>query len=438
MTTDSEHPPRRENASSQAGSDDSPRTPGEKTKRAGYGAVFAVREFRAIFAAHVLSMLGTVFCEVALAVLVYGETGSALLTALVFALTTLPYALSGLLLSGIADHAPARQVLVACDLLSAACVALMVIPGMPIAALLALRVCVSMISPLFTGTRGASLTDILEGDLYVLGRSLIGIVNQSSQILGFGVAGLVVAWLTPRETLYVTVTTFLCSATLLRFGTVHRPARVTRGAALLRESLAASGRMMAHPRIRALLLMWWVPPMFFGIAEGVAVPFAAAAGAGSVGYGIFLAAMPAGTVASQVAAGSLLSPETRDRITLPLAAVSLLPMAAFLAHPSLSVSVGLLVATGLCGGYALGMDRWFVQAVPVEMRGRAMTLLGTGLMTLQGIGMTAGGAVAEVVPPYVVICGGGMVGTVSVLAVLRTVRKTGMATGAAAPEGGLA
>ncbi len=107
--------------------DNAPTTSGSgHDKAVGYGAVFAVREFRAMFAAHVLSILGTVFATVALAALVFQRTGSALLTALVFALTNLPYALSGVLLSGIADRHPAREVLVACDVLSAVCVAGMV------------------------------------------------------------------------------------------------------------------------------------------------------------------------------------------------------------------------------------------------------------------------------------------------------------------------
>jgi len=45
-------------------------------------------------------------------------------------------------------------------------------------------------------------------------------------------------------------------------------------------------------------------------------------------------------------------------------------------------------------------------------------------MTLQGLGMTAGGAFAEWAPPYAVIAGGGALGTLSVLAVLRSVRRT--------------
>jgi hypothetical protein len=426
MTTDSEHPPREDNPSSPAGSDDAPTTPGGTDETIGYGAVFAVREFRAMFAAHVLSIFGTVFATVALAALVFERTGSALLTALVFALTNLPYALSGVLLSGIADRHPARRVLVACDALSAVCVAGMVIPGTPIAVLLVLRTVSSMISPLFTGTRSASLADVLEGDRFILGRSLIRIVSQTSQIVGFGVGGLVLVWLSPRSALGVTVLTFAGSALLLRFGTRDRPARHSGTGTLMRDSIGSAGRLLAQPRIRALLLMWWIPPMFFTLAEGVAAPFVKDAAAGSLGFGLFLAAMPAGTVLSEMLAGTMLGPDARDRIAIPLAAVSLLPLVGFAFHPPLPVGVVLLFLTGLCAAYALGMDRWFVAEVPDEMRGRAMTLLGAGLMTLQGVGMTAGGLFADWAPPYAVLAGGGVLGTLSVLAVLKTVRRSRM------------
>lgn len=406
---------------------DAANTPGGDNGTAiGYGAVFSVREFRPIFAAHVLSLLGGVLAEVALAVLVYAETGSAVLSALVFALTYLPYALSGLLLSGIADRYPARRVLVTCDVLSCACVAAMAIPGSPVAVLFALRVAMSLIAPLFTGTRAASLADILQGERYVLGRSLVRIVAQGSQIAGFGLGGLVLVWLTPRSALLLTAATFAGSALLLRLGTRDRPARATGSGRMMRESLSSAGRLMADPRIRALLLMWWIPPMFFIVAEGLAAPFAQEVGAGSVGFGLFLAAMPAGTAVSEVLAGTLLSPAARDRIVLPLAGISLVPLVFFAVDPSLPLALVLLVLTGLSAAYALGMDKWFVTDVPDHMRGQAMSLLGAGLMTLQGLGITVGGALAEWAPPYAVIAGSGAAGTLCVLLVLRSVRRTRM------------
>ncbi|WP_426502966.1 MFS transporter [Dactylosporangium sp. McL0621] len=397
--------------------------------KAGYGTVFAVNEFRAIFAAHVFSVLGSVFADVSLAVLVFRRTGSAPLTALVFALGFLPYALSGILLSGVADRYPARRVLVACDLLSAGCVTLMAVPVTPLAALFALRFAVSMMSPLFTGTRAASLADILPDDLYVLGRSAVRMVSQGSQIIGYGLGGLALVWLSPRSALYVTVGTFLSSALLLRLGTRDRPARVSGDDATMRGSIASTRRLFGARRVRALLLMWWIPPMFFIVAEGTAAPFADAAGAGSAGFGLFMAAMPAGTAVGEVLAGTLLGPAARERIALPLAAVSTLPMAAFAIHPPLPLAIVLMLLTGLCAAYTLGMDQWFVQAVPVTMRGSAMSLLGAGLMTLQGLGVTAGGAVAAFIPPYAVIGGAGAVGTACAFVILRSVRATGTRQG---------
>jgi MFS family permease len=425
MTTDSEQPPRGGNRLSPAGSQDAPTTPGSDESAGGkYGAVFAVREFRPIFAAHVLSVLGSVFAEVSLAVLVFRETGSAILTALIFALGFLPYALSGILLSGIADRFPVRRVLVSCDLICAVCVAAMAVPATPLALLFVLRTAFSMVTPLFTGARAASLADILHGDLFILGRSLVRIVSQSAQIIGYGVGGLVLVWLSPRAALCVTIGTFFCSALLLRFGTRPYAARVTGSGAMMRDSIASAGQLLSSPRIRALLLMWWLPPSFCVVAEGVAAPFADAAGAGTAGFGILLAAMPAGTVIGEIAAGTLLGPQSRERIAVPLAAIALIPFLVFMAHPTLPFAIVLLLCSGICMAYSLGIDKWFVLDVPEDMRGRAMSLLAAGMMTLQGVGMTVGGAVAEWVPPYVVIAGTGVLGTLCVLPVVKSVRHT--------------
>ncbi|ETK37112.1 hypothetical protein MPTA5024_05520 [Microbispora sp. ATCC PTA-5024] len=182
--------------------------------------------------------------------------------------------------------------------------------------------------------------------------------------------------------------------------------------------------MLGIPRVRALLLMWWIPPMFFIVAEGTAAPFADAAGAGSAGFGLLMAAMPAGTAVGEVLAGTVLGAAARERIALPLAAGSMLPMVAFAVHPPLPLAVALLLLTGLCAAYTLGMDQWFVQAVPPAVRGSAMSLLGAGLMTLQGLGVIAGGAIAASVPPYAVVCGAGTAGTACMVVILRSVRAT--------------
>lgn len=394
------------------------------SQQTGYGVAFAVREFRPIFAAHVLSLLGTVLAEVSLAVLIFRLTGSPLLTALTFALGFLPYALSGTLLSGIADRYPARRVLVTCDLLCAVCVAAMALPVTPLAVLFVMRFSVAMVSPIFTGTRAASLADILEGDAYVLGRSLIRIVSQGAQIVGYGLGGLLLIEVSPRSALTVTAVTFLSSAVLLRVGTVRRPARVGGSGTMMRQSIAGAGLLLRDRRIRALLLLWWVPTMFFVMPEALAAPFTAGMGVGTVGLGLFLAAMPAGTVAGEILAGSALSPETRARITPPLVVVSLVPLVTFGLRPALPWAIAAMFAVGLCHSYTLGIDKWFMDAVPEDLRGRAMTLMGAGMMTIQGVGMMTSGLVAEFVAPHDVTALAGIVGTGAAVLVLRGVQKS--------------
>ncbi|WP_202546222.1 MFS transporter, partial [Streptomyces sp. SID2119] len=273
---------------------------------AGYRAVFAVTEFRAVFAAHLLSLLGVVVSELALTVLVYDLTGSPLLSALTFALGMLPYVIGGTLFAGVADRYPARRVLVVCDLVCAACVAVMLVPATPVAGLLALRCLVAAVAPVFTGTRMAALTDILgDGDLYVLGRSLLRIVSQSAMLIGFGTGGVLLTVLSPRGAITVTVVTFLCSAALLRFGTRDRPARAGGGSAtLLKESLSGARLILGDRRIRALLLLLWLPAMFVVAPEALAAPYVAEIGAGPAALGLLLCAMAVGHVGAELFVGS--------------------------------------------------------------------------------------------------------------------------------------
>ncbi|MFJ7625525.1 MFS transporter [Streptomyces sp. NPDC097595] len=399
----------------------------------GYGAVFAVREFRAVFAAHLLSLLGVVVSELALTVLVYDLTSSPLLSALTFALGMLPYLVGGTLLAGIADRYPARRVLVTCDLVCAVCVAVMVLPGTPVAGLLMLRCLVAAVSPVFTGTRMAALTDILgEGELFVLGRSLLRIVSQGSLLAGFGVGGVLLTVLPPRGAITITVATFLCSAALLRLGTRDRPARAREagGAGLLRESLSGARLIFGHRRLRALMLLFWLPPLFVVAPEAVAAPYADEIGVGPAALGLLMCAMPVGHIAAELCAGTALRPRTRERIVLPLAAAGLLPLTVYALTPGVAVAAVALVVVGASSAYNIGLDQWFVAAVPEELRGRAMTLLTAGLMTLQGVGMALTGLAAEFFPVHQVVAGAAVLGTLCLLPLVAEVRGTAPAAGA--------
>ncbi|MFJ2649666.1 MFS transporter [Streptomyces sp. NPDC087420] len=412
----------------------------------GYRAVFAVREFRFVFAAHLLSLLGVVVSEIALTVLVYDLTGSPFLSALTFALGLLPYLFGGILFAGVADRYPARRTLVTCDLICAACVAVMVLPSTPVAGLLALRCAVAAVSPVFTGTRMAALTDILgEGDLYVLGRSLLRIVSQSALLAGYGVGGVLLAVIPARGAIGVTFGTFLCSAALLRLGTRKRPARKAAGKSagksatgnradkphgMMRESLASAGFLLRDRRIRVLLLLFWIPAMFVVAPEALAAPYADAIDAGPAALGLMMCAMPVGHISAELYVGTALSPRARSRIVLPVAALGLVPLLVYAARPGLGWALPALALSGVGAAYVIGLDQWFVAAVPEERRGSAMTLLTAGLMTIQGLGMAVAGAAAEFFPVHHVVAWSGGIGTVCCLLLVREARRTAPEAGA--------
>ncbi|MCT2592463.1 MFS transporter [Streptomyces sp. N2-109] len=397
-----------------------PETPAPpRTTGGSYREVFAVAEFRAVFAAHVLSMLGSVVSHIALPVLVFAETGSPLLSALTFAAGFLPFAVGGAVLAPIADRYPARRILVGCDLLCALCVAAMVVPGVPIALLLVLRALSAFVQPLFGGVRAASLGEILDGDGFVLARSLIRIVAQSAQIVGYAAAGLLLILVSARSALLITVGCFLGSALILATRTRLRPPTATA------RHGGGTRALFADPRIRALLALSWLPPAFVVVPEALAAPYAKELGSGPAVVGLLLAAMPVGSAAAELAVGAWLTPRARERLVLPLAGCLLLPLLVFAVRPGLPLALAALLLAGAGMAYILGLDRWFFDAVPEAQRGRAMTVMSGGLMTGQGVGMAAGGLAAEFVPPHWVAAGAGAAGTVCVLFAVRAVRSVG-------------
>src|SRR6516165_10584418 len=117
--------------------------------RATFGQVFAVGEFRALWLAQVLSVAGDQLARVALTLLVFDRTHSALLAAVTFAASVVPTFIGGIALAGLADRLARRKVMIACDVIRVALVAMMALPGVPITVLVVLLFLVTMIGAPF-------------------------------------------------------------------------------------------------------------------------------------------------------------------------------------------------------------------------------------------------------------------------------------------------
>lgn len=401
-------------------------------ERAGFREVLADAQFRALWVAQLLSVLGDQVARVALAVLVFDQTSSAALTALTYALTFLPDLVAGPLLSGVADRRPRRAVMVVTDVARAVLVAGMALPGMPLAALATLLVAVQLLAAPFNAARAAILPQILVGERYVVASAISGTTYQSAQVLGFALGGPLVAVIGVSPALLVDAATFLVSAAVLRLRVREQPVPADAGTTP-RAHLAAGARVVLRDRrLRSLVALACVSA-FVVTVEGLAAPYAAELGAGPVAVGLLLAANPLGAAVGIVVLSRAVAPERRRRLLGPLAVASCLPLVASAAQPGLGPLLALWVLSGLACAYQVPANAAFVAAVPDEHRGQAFGLAVTALRVTQGVGVLLAGLLAEATGPSRAVAVSGGVGAVVALGAAAAWRRAARSPEAADP-----
>jgi MFS family permease len=390
----------------------------------GFGEVLGVREFRALWAAELCSILGDQLARVALALLVFRQTSSAALTALTYALTFAPAVLGGALLSGLADRYPRRTVLVTTDLLRAALAATMAIPSLSLPALWALVGLLSMSAAPFKAAQLALLPQILTGDRYVVGLSLRQITGQSAQLVGFATGGLLLAAVEPHVALALNAGTFLASAGLVVLGVRSRPAPVATarpaapGAAPSAASGATSGAGPLSGSRRLLPLVALVSfAGLFVVPEGVAAPYGSAVGTGSAGVGLLMAADPLGSVIGAWLVTRVRIPPSRPSVVL-LAVGAGVPLMLCATQPGLVASIAFWAMSGVLATAQLIMiQALVVELVPDHRRGRTLGRIATYLYASQGLAIVAGGLATQATSPFRAVAAAGLLGAVLALCV---------------------
>ena len=371
-----------------------------------FRSVLAVADFRWLWAGEALSQAGDQLARVALAVLVYQRTSSPALTALSYALTFVPTLVGGALLGWVADRVARRSVMVVCDLSRALLVGVMAIPAMPLAVLYVLLVGVTLLGGPFRAAQQALLPDVLAGELYVSGLALRGMTIQAAQLAGFACGGVLVAALTPYWALFVDAATFVASALLVRFGVRH-PAAVsppTPRASMTGRRLSAGGSVVAglrvvlgDPAVRALAVLSWLAG-FYVVPEGLAAPYAAAIGTGTVGVGLLMAADPAGSVVGAFVLARWIPERLRARLLGLLAVLAGLPLLVCAVQPGLLVSLAALAISGaLAQAYQTQDTASLARAVPSAGRAQVMGIVVSGLVTVQGVGVLVAGVLADLI-----------------------------------------
>ncbi len=360
--------------------------------------VLGLTEFRAVLASSALSVLGDQVARVAVAVIVYDRTGSAFAAAATVACSYLTWLVGGPFLSVLADRLPRRRLMVACDLVRAVLVGLLVLPGVPLWALFAVLLLVGALAPPFDSAKSALLPEILVGDRYLVGNAVVGTLNQGGQAAGFLLGGALVAVVSPEGALAIDALTFVLSAAVLRAWVRERPQPERPRQSVARDAVEGAALVGRSAPLRRLLAFGAVGSIVMITPESLAVPVADVLGGGAVTVGWLIAAGPLGFLVGAWAVLRLPA-ERRDGWLTGLTVLSCAPLLLSPLVDSAAVLVVVWTVAGTGAAAQLIANAGFMAAVAPGARGRAFGIAMVTIMATQGLGALAVGAVAEVLDP---------------------------------------
>ncbi|QSB15975.1 MFS transporter [Natronosporangium hydrolyticum] len=368
-----------------------------------FGEVFAIGEYRALFASTQLAWLGEYMAKAAVMALVFAQTGSVAMSAAAFAISFAPWLLGGPFLATLAERYRYRSVMVVCDVIRAGLIALVALPGMPLPAMLLLVFLVALAAPPGQAARSATLPLVLTGERVVLGLAINQSSGQATQVLGY-FAGAVIAIIDPRGALLINAAAFILSAIILRFGVKDRPPqmRAEHRSHLLRETGEGFKLVFGTPALRVIALLVFTAMLFSMIPEGLAIGWASELAEGEEtrqGFyqGLIMVANPIGFALGVLLVARLLLPTTRRRLVPLLAVLGPLALVPALFNPQIAVVLLMAMVSGLAmAGMLPTLNGMFVQALPNGFRARAFGVMNSGMQAIQGFSVLAAGALVGV------------------------------------------
>ena len=368
-----------------------------------YRSLFAIREFRVLFLNRCAVVISVAASGLALATITYQATRSAVLSGLsMFGGPLVSLVVSQLLLAS-SDRVRPRTALIGQMGAALASDALQLVPWMPWQARFGLLAIPYAAFGMFSGTRWVLVREIVPEGSYILARSLMNLAEGGMQVVGYGVGGLALLWLSPRGLFAAAALADLVSLVSVRLGLRDRATQTGQTAGregVVRRTVAVNRRLLGSPIIRPLYLALWVPNGLVVGCESLFVPYgsAASAGPGSLAGWLF-ASTAAGAMAGDLVIGRFVPPGWRDRIIEPLRLLLAVPYLLFFLTPppAVAIPLGFLASAGYAA--ALPLQDRLLQHTGGAIQGQVLGLHMNGMMTWQAIGALIAGAVASFLPP---------------------------------------
>jgi MFS family permease len=385
--------------------------------------------FPSLSGAYLVNELGNWLGEIALAVLVFDQTGSPMATAALFFGMHFAPALLGPPIVARLEHLPARRTLPALYAAEAAAFAVLALVADQFVLVFVLALATfdgSIASAARALTRASAAAVLAPAGQLREGNAVLNVAFTVGSAGGPALAGLIVAGAGVETALIADAVSFLAVAMLLGL-TRRLPSpevedvrggwseRLRRGLAYVRE----------RPALRGLLGAQALAFIFFSLVIPIEVVFAKQTlDAGDAGYGALLASWGVGMLAGSVLFAGLRRIRLPSMLVCSTAAIGF----AYIAT-ALSPSLALACAASAVGGTGNGVQ-WIALVTEVQQltkatyQARVLALLEALASAMPGVGFLLGGAIAAIFVPRAAyaVAGAGVLAVLALaLLVLRRV-----------------
>ena len=402
---------------------------GQLTGQLGIVNVPEHRSFRRLLVARLISALGTWTAFFAVRIAIYAQTGSVWWVSILLFAELLPSVILGAVVGPLIDRWPRKRMMVLSDLGGAAVFGLLPFVHSP-AAICGLSAVAGFSAAFFRPACYSSIPNLVRGDALIAANALIQSVENLATLAGPILAGVGIALLGSSTVYAINAVSFLLSGLMIvRIGARLQsdvPARI--GRTHWREVRAGFALVRHNRLLSSIALIWsWATLAYAGINVAEIVLTTEAYGAGTPGFGIFVACSAAG-----ILVGNLLARWFIDRLTVfggyrSSFLVTAAGVAICAVSPNLVIGCIGAVIFGVGNGIGLVCNMTLIQqAVADDRRGQIFAVLGSMVQTFTLVGTLAAGPVTDAVGPrwmWAISAGLLVVGYVNTL-ILSAVRRS--------------
>ena len=360
------------------------------------------RGYRNLLLARLISALGTWTAFFAVRIALYNQTGSVWWVSILLFCELLPGVVLGVAIGPLIDRWPRQRMMILSDLGGAASFAALPFVHSP-AGICAISAVAGFSAAFFRPGCYSAIPNLVRKESLVAANALMQGSENLATLMGPVLAGVGIALLGSSTVYAINSVSFLVSAMLLvRIGNRLQSKVLARiGGTHWREVRAGLSLVRNDRHLSSIFLIWsWATLAYTGINVAEIVLTTDAYGAGSTGFGVFVAFSAAGILLGNVAAVWFI-----ERLTVyggyrASFLVTAVGVAICAVSPNLAIGcVGALIF-GIGNGIGLVCNVTLIQqVVSDDRRGQIFAVLGSLVQTFTLVGTLAAGPVTEAVGP---------------------------------------